>query len=119
MTVEPPVLPPENLMVVTRLYQPAERSSGRAMVLTAPPEVRSVTRTGEARRVSGWVPPAFKAATLGYGPVTMAERVMGCCTSAAVVPALSADHRNVMTWPGCQACVSASESAQHVNRNCA
>jgi hypothetical protein len=64
MIVAPAVLPPADLMAVTRLYQPAARSSGRTMVLTTLPEVRSVTRMGEAGSVFECAPPAFKAATL-------------------------------------------------------
>lgn len=59
MTIAPAVLPPDDFTVVMRLYQPAARSSGRAIVLTAPTEVRSVTRMGEARRVSEMVTATF------------------------------------------------------------
>src|SRR5450631_3685992 len=97
MTVAPPVLPPADLMVVTRLYHPAARSSGRTMVLTGLPEVRSVTRIGAARRVSEWGPHAFKVATLAYGPVKRAVRVMRCWVSSDVMPALSAAQCSVIT----------------------
>jgi hypothetical protein len=78
MTVAPPVLLSADCMEVLRSYQPAARSSGRAIVLSALPELRSVTRIGVALRVSEGVFPAFKAATLAYGPVRTAVRVMGC-----------------------------------------
>lgn len=76
MTVAPPVLPRADVMEVTRSYQPAARSIGRVMVLSALLEVRSVTRRAEERRVSEWGPRAFKAATLAYGPVKMAARAI-------------------------------------------
>ena len=117
MTVALLKLPPADLIVNARLYVPTGRSSGRAMLLTGLPDVRSVTGIGEAARVRAWEPPAFKTATLAYGPVRTAVSVMGCPVASEVMPALSAIQCKVTSWPGCHAC-SRSELTQQVNRKC-